>query len=312
MTVQEVDSKLLPPLKNDPAKTNWWEKVGGLPSLVTRIAKHLVSERGKSESEAIATAISQTRKVCESGRTFGGKVGVHAGTKAEYCKAAAEIEAKRAKAKASVKEAELSQEDAASLALSAIGKLSVLAEALGPEVVLGVIRKTDGRITEGVAGEVASEILELNAIIEVFSDVDVATMESVEESFVIPSLGKLRSQVKTNRRSDNRKSKSKTSTSTSGTKHAPAGTSAGGQFISSGATGPVVKGIQKRLGVKTTGTFEQQTKKRIETFQRKHGLQVDGVIGKQTATALLTHGKTKVSVGAITTGIRSKLKRQFG
>jgi hypothetical protein len=370
--LSEVDSALLPPLKNSPTKTNWWEKVGGLPSLVTRIAKHLVSERGKTESVAIATAISQVRKVCASGRTFGGKTAVHGDTKAEYCKAAAEIEAKRAaaKAKSAVKEIEMTEEDAASLALAASAKLGVLAEELGPDFIWGAIRERDvstgarqkmaskgsamkdgsfpianvgdlknairaiGRAPAGkrnavkalikrrakelgatnalpkdwkVAEEISEEVIALNAILEVFGDA-----EAVEEAFVIPSLSKLRSTVRANRRADNSKSKSSSSSSSSGHKRAPAGSPIGGQFIKTGASGPVVTGLQKRLGIKTTGTFGGNTKTAIEKFQKNHGLTVDGIIGRQTATALLTNGKKKVATGHLTTGIKSRLKHRYG
>ena len=366
----EVDSALLPPLKNSPTKTNWWEKVGGLPDLVTRIAKHLVSERGKTEGTAIATAISQVRKVCATGRTFGGRTGVHPDTKAEYCKAAAEIEAKRAAAKAK-SVAEMTAEDAASLALAASAKLGVLAEELGPDFIWGAIRERDvsakerkklaskgqamkdgsfpianvgdlknamraiGRAPAGkraavrahikrrakalkatnlvsedwaMVEAISEEIVQLNAIVEVFAD------PSLEEAFVIPTLSTLRSTVRANRRADatKSKSKSKSSNSSSGQKRAPAGSPIGGQFIGTGASGSVVSGIQKRLGIKTTGTFGGKTKSAIEEFQKRHDLTVDGIIGKQTATALLSGGKRKVAVGSLTTGIKSRLKHRFG
>jgi hypothetical protein len=382
--LMEVDSKLLPPLKNDPAKTNWWEKVGGLPDLVTRVAKHLVSEKHKTESTAIATAISQIRKVCSTGMTFGGKVKVHPDTKAEYCKAAAEIEAKRAAAKggtaikASVKEMELTRADAAALALGAAERLAVLAESLGPEYLVGAVAERDfsqaarakakkkgaampdgsfpiettgdlknavraiGRASKDkraavwahirkrakalgasnlvpsntrMAEELSEEIIALNAIVEVFAPYEPQS-DGLAEAYMIPSLSTLRSQVKANRRADNRKSKSSssktsTSSSTSGIKRAPKGSPNGGQFIRSGASGPVVKGIQKRLGIHTTGTFGGNTKSRIEQFQKNHGLTVDGIIGAQTATALLTNGKKKVAVGSLSTQLHRRLQRRY-
>lgn len=366
MAVQEVDSKLLPPLKNDPAKTNWWEKVGGLPDLVTRISKHLVSERAYSESHAIATAISQVRKVCASGRTFGGRTAVHESTKAEYCKAAAEIEAKRAatKGKSTVADAELTDQDALSLAMYANEKLGAMAEELGPDWILGAVREREfsegkrkraakkgtalpdgsfpiesrgdlknairaiGRaapdkrakvkahikrrakalgVKEAVpedwalTEEISEELILLNAIAEVF-----IPEGGLAEKFVIPALGKLRRTVRGNRRADAAKSKS--SSSTSGQKRAPKGTSTGGQFIGTGGSGPVISGIRTKLGLgKNAGA--DQTKARIEKLQRKNGLQVDGIIGRQTATFLLS-GK-KVGVGKVTTGIRSRLQKRF-
>jgi murein L,D-transpeptidase YcbB/YkuD len=321
MALQEVDSKLLPPLKNDPNKTNWWEKVGGLPELVTRVAKHLVSERGKSESTAIATAISQIRKVCATGMTFGGKVPVKASTKAEYCKAAAEIEAKRAAAKArsAVKEGEFTVDDAASIAFSALGKLSVIAEELGSDVVLATIRGGRDRLAEaeGAAATVAEEIIVLNALIEVFRPNE-ETFESLQEeelkeAFTIPTLSKLRSEVKSNRRADNRKSKSSTSKSSStststGIKRAPKGQTNGGQFISTSGSHPITQGVRKKLGL-NPGATHLKTKSAIEQFQQKHGLEVDGIIGRQTATFLL-NGK-KVGVGSVSSNLRTRLHKRF-
>lgn len=319
MPVHEVDSRLLPPLKDKPGKNNWWEKVGGLPSLVKRVAKHLVHERGYTEGRAYATAISQIRKVCATGRTFGGKTPVKGDTKAMYCKAASEIEAKRAAWKGQkVAEEEMTEDDAASLALAASAKLGVLAEELGPDFIWETIREGgvgaeakkkllgEGKAAKEVAEEVAEEVVALNAIVEVFGDADGA----VEEAFMIPKLPKLRSQVRANRRTEERRKSS--SSSSSGRKRAPKGSPIGGQFIKTGASGTVVTGLQKRLGIKTTGTFGGNTKTAIEKFQKRHGLQVDGVVGRQTATALLSGGKRKVATGKLTTGIKSRLERRFG
>lgn len=64
-----VSSRLLPPLPNDPAKTNWVEKEGGLPDYFVRVAKHIFyGGKGKyTLSEAIAGAESQTRKRAAKG-----------------------------------------------------------------------------------------------------------------------------------------------------------------------------------------------------------------------------------------------------
>lgn len=71
----------------------------------------------------------------------------------------------------------------------------------------------------------------------------------------------------------------------------------GGKFIRGGGSGaptPVVKGIAHKLGAKN-GNLSTEG---IENFQKSHGLTVDGIIGHQTATALLGGGKTEV--GALT------------
>lgn len=88
------------------------------------------------------------------------------------------------------------------------------------------------------------------------------------------------------------------------------GSKVGGRFVRKGASGDVVEGAQKKLGISTTGTFNEQTRRAVMRFQRKHGLEVDGVIGRQTATALLGGGK--VEVGALTGGLRKRLKRVGG
>lgn len=64
-----VSSRLLPPLPNDLAKTNWVEAEGGLPDYFVRVAKHIFyGGKGKyTLSEAIAGAESQTRKRAAKG-----------------------------------------------------------------------------------------------------------------------------------------------------------------------------------------------------------------------------------------------------
>lgn len=80
----------------------------------------------------------------------------------------------------------------------------------------------------------------------------------------------------------------------------------GGEFLEKGHTGPAVAGVQRRLGIKTTGTYDDQTVSRIRQYQTDHGLQVDGVIGAQTAASLL--GKSARAPGALPGGLRSGLK----
>lgn len=64
-----VSSRLLPDLPNDPAKTNWVEKAGGLPDYITRVAKHIFYDvPGKyTEDHAIAAAVEITKKRAASG-----------------------------------------------------------------------------------------------------------------------------------------------------------------------------------------------------------------------------------------------------
>jgi hypothetical protein len=62
------DSSTHPDLLNKPGKTNWVEEQGGLPSFIKRVAKHIVTDGGLSESHAIAAAVQQ----CRDGK-FGAK-----------------------------------------------------------------------------------------------------------------------------------------------------------------------------------------------------------------------------------------------
>lgn len=84
----------------------------------------------------------------------------------------------------------------------------------------------------------------------------------------------------------------------------------GGKFIRSGQTGAEVTAVQHRLGVARTGTFGGNTKKAVERFQKNHGLQVDGVVGKQTIAALRGNtNASSVSTGALTHVDRRYLRR---
>lgn len=58
---------MLPPLPNDPAKTNWVEHEGGLPDYIMRVAKHIFADGKYTVSEAIAGAVSQTKKRAAEG-----------------------------------------------------------------------------------------------------------------------------------------------------------------------------------------------------------------------------------------------------
>lgn len=79
---------------------NWVEKTGGLPSYIKRISRHLRKE-GYTESQAIAIAVNAAKKMCATGDVnFPGKQNVNAKSRAEACKAVAEWNAKRAKARA--------------------------------------------------------------------------------------------------------------------------------------------------------------------------------------------------------------------
>lgn len=80
---------------------NWVEQVGGLPSYIERIAKHLHYEQGYSISRAIATAVNTVKRWAAGGVVAVGRPQrVSAKTQATAAKALAEWEAKKARARA--------------------------------------------------------------------------------------------------------------------------------------------------------------------------------------------------------------------
>jgi hypothetical protein len=80
---------------------NWVDDVGGLPSYIKRISKHL-QRKGMSESHAIASAVNAAKKMCSSGDlNWPGLQNVNPGSRAEACAAVASWEANKARAKAS-------------------------------------------------------------------------------------------------------------------------------------------------------------------------------------------------------------------
>jgi hypothetical protein len=56
--------------------------------------------------------------------------------------------------------------------------------------------------------------------------------------------------------------------------------------LSAGSSGDAVSALQAALGIKQTGRFSAATARAVRSFQREHGLTVDGIVGPQTAGAL--------------------------
>lgn len=81
------------PIPNDPAKSNWVEAGGGLPSYIRRIAEHLFGQ-GHTVSQAIAIAVSQVKKWAAGGEN------VKPDTRAKAAAAVAAWEGVKAKSKA--------------------------------------------------------------------------------------------------------------------------------------------------------------------------------------------------------------------
>lgn len=78
---------------------NWVEEVGGLPSYIKRISKHL-RKKGMNQGQAIATAVNVVKKMCTSGDlNFPGKQETNKASRAEACAAVAEWERKKVQAR---------------------------------------------------------------------------------------------------------------------------------------------------------------------------------------------------------------------
>jgi len=58
------------------------------------------------------------------------------------------------------------------------------------------------------------------------------------------------------------------------------------QTLSLGSTGSAVKKLQRKLHVRTTGYFGNETRNAVKHFQKRRGLEADGVAGPATLRAL--------------------------
>ena len=52
--------------------------------------------------------------------------------------------------------------------------------------------------------------------------------------------------------------------------------------LTPGAKGDAVKWVQRKLGVAPSGTFDKALLLAVSSFQTKHGLVADGIVGPKT------------------------------
>lgn len=100
-----------------------------------------------------------------------------------------------------------------------------------------------------------------------------------------------------------------------GQPRAPKGQPGGGRFVKAGSSGEPVKRVQKELGDKQTGKWDDKLTAAIKAYQKEKGLLVDGIVGAQTWASF--QGK-KAAPGALPAGwdkvgkAKAKVKKKAG
>lgn len=271
--------------------SNWVARAGGLPTYIQHVA-HALVENGHPESQAIGMAVGVVKNWSE------GKGGVHKAIKAAAGKAIAEWEAKKGASHAKVSES------------AYVG----MARGAQVEEAYFVIRD----MGSALGGAAIAEMLE-EARLYGADALDDFTRLVAESAALVEAAPNWMLPVAATRpgfrpvKPETVKATSAATASSSSVRRAPKGVSNGGQFIGSGSSGREVTAVQRRLGVSETGTFGGRTKSRVERFQQKHGLQVDGIVGAQTVAALRgQNGAKNVAPGALSKNDRRYLRRYTG
>jgi hypothetical protein len=75
-------------------------------------------------------------------------------------------------------------------------------------------------------------------------------------------------------------------TTASGAALAATGGTSVGHSAQASVSGAPVSAVQRALGVRVTGVYDARTRRAVRAFQRRHGLEVDGIVGRKTLAAL--------------------------
>jgi hypothetical protein len=94
-----------------------------------------------------------------------------------------------------------------------------------------------------------------------------------------------------------------TSADTSGSATTTAPTS-----LKPGDSGPDVKRLQRKLGIKADGSYGSATKRAVKRFQKRNGLKADGVAGPATLSALGVRVSPASSTGSGSSGVPAALQ----
>lgn len=85
-----------------------------------------------------------------------------------------------------------------------------------------------------------------------------------------------------------------------------------GMFIQTGDSGAEVRAVGAALGSRQlNNTFDEQMAQEVRNYQQDNGLLVDGIVGSQTATALLGKDADKKNPGEITESQKKALIKQM-
>jgi peptidoglycan hydrolase-like protein with peptidoglycan-binding domain len=83
---------------------------------------------------------------------------------------------------------------------------------------------------------------------------------------------------------------------------------AGPTSLKPGDSGPDVKRLQRKLGIKADGSYGSATKRAVKRFQKRNGLAADGVAGPATLAALGVRVTSASSTGSGSSSVPAELQ----